>query len=845
MSENKTNPKWINDIFQEFDSKKGIVIFLEDIGTETPTIKKIIKINDNQMITENSIDDQSEGSTTIFNRIKNFQNKKVDPTIINDEQLSALIKYLLVAIEKKVEGDVVEFGCYVGESSKVLMKTIIESRSNKKLYVYDSFEGLPSLSEWEINTGWKPGTLKTSEDVLIQNFIDNELPPPIVHKDWFKDIPDDKIPEKISFAFLDGDFFESIYDSLNKIYDRVVEGGYICFHDYLRNDLPGVKEGIERFFNERNIKYTIDVPCEQLGVIQKTKTTKIDLVQEENNDRNLTIVTGLWDLNRPGRDFESYLREFKNVLNIDGNLFVYIEKKYEHIVWENPKRNKKNTFVKIYELEDIKNLYANFWERTQKIRTNPDWFNQAGWLPGSPQATLEYYNPIVMSKYSMLNDATIWNPFNTDYFIWLDAGITFTVPSGYFTDNNVLDKIIPHLKTFLFLSYPYDASNEIHGFKFDRMNRYARETVKYVCRGGLFGGHKDIIQEGNGTYWHLLNNTLNEGLMGTEESIFTIMAYNEPHIYKRYSLDGNGLIVKFIENLHNNSVELVPVIGTPVNLHITKRDIEKVKTNVYILTFNFPEQVQNTLNSMEKVPEWLHRPHIVLIDNSTDENAVIQNKIIAEKYNMEYIKMDRNTGICGGRQKAAEHFHESDADYMLFFEDDMTINSQELEGKFCRNGFKKYIPNLYDIMHKIMLKENFDFLKLSFTEVYFDNDKSLPWYNVPQAIRTRDWPHYDKLPTTGLDPNSPPALYKHIKVCDGVAYIIGDVNYCNWPMIVSKDGNKKMFIDTKWNHPYEQTWSSHIYQITKEGKIHSGLLLASPILHERIKYYKPEERREN
>ena len=207
--------------------------------------------------------------------------------------------------------------------------------------------------------------------------------------------------------------------------------------------------------------------------------------------------------------------------------------------------------------------------------------------------------------------------------------------------------------------------------------------------------------------------------------------------------------------------------------------------------------------------------------------------------------MPGNTGICGGRQYAAEHFNSSTADFMFFFEDDMTVNPPELKGQFCRNGFRKYIPNLYGILHKIMLKENFDFLKMSFTEVYFDNDKALPWYNVPQNIRTRDWPEYDKLPITGLDPNSPPAKYNQIKVTDGVSYAIGETNYCNWPMIVSKEGNRKMFIDTKWAHPFEQTWSSHIYQLTKEGKIHSGVLLASPIWHERIKYYKPEERREN
>jgi len=427
-------------------------------------------------------------------------------------------------------------------------------------------------------------------------------------------------------------------------------------------------------------------------------------------------------------------------LEIPVNMFIYIPAEYEHIVWE--KRSKENTYVKIADLEYIKRLYAPFWDKTQEIRSDPNWINstgEGGWLKDSPQATLEWYNPIVQSKMFLLNDSTIWNPFNTEYFIWLDAGITNTVYENYFIQNRVLDKIIPHISSFLFLSYPYAATDEIHGFNFSAMNKYAGEKVEYVCRGGLFGGTKEIINQANSTYYATLQQTLNAGHMGTEESIFAIMAYKEPHIYNRYSLDSNGLIVKFIESLDGEDTLLEPIPEPVVKkqqLSVSNHNLSKVKTNSYILTFNFPDQLMHTINSMKKVPEWLERPHLVLIDNSTDKNAMVKNAEIAEEYKMEYIPMDRNTGICGGRQKAAEHFHESDADYMFFFEDDMTINSEEYGGEFCRNGFRKYVPNLYVILHKIIMKENFDFLKASFTEVYFDNDKALPWYNVPQNIRT-------------------------------------------------------------------------------------------------------------
>jgi len=564
--------------------------------------------------------------------------------------------------------------------------------------------------------------------------------------------------------------------------------------------------------------------------------------------KDLTVVTGLWDLNRPGRDFtEHYLENFKRFLDIPVNMFIYIPEEYEPIVWE--RRDKENTYVKAVGLDYLRNLYDPFWDKTQSIRTDPNWFNMTGehgWLKDSPQATLEWYNVVVQSKMFLLNDATIWNPFNNEYFIWLDAGITNTVNADLLIEQRALDRIVPHLNSFLFLSYPYETKTEIHGFDKKGIDKYAGEDVSYVCRGGLFGGKKEIINQANPTYYSTLQQTLNEGYMGTEESVFTIMSYKEPHIYDRYALDTNGFVVKFIEKLLTEEVPIEPVPKKKKKkLSITNRDLEKIKTNSYILTFNFPKQLLHTIESMKKVPEWLEIPHLVLIDNSTDKEARKENVKIAEEYNIEYIPMDRNTGICGGRQKAAEHFHESDADYMFFFEDDMTINSEEMEGQFCRNGFRKYVPNLYNILHKIIMKEDFDFLKMSFTEVYFDNDKALPWYNVPQDIRTRDWPDYDKLPITGLDPNSPQAKYDHIKVLDGVAYITGEVNYANWPMIVSKAGNQKIFIDTKWNHPYEQTWSSHVYQLTKKGEIRSAVTLTSPIWHDRILWYKPEERREN
>jgi hypothetical protein len=163
----------------------------------------------------------------------------------------------------------------------------------------------------------------------------------------------------------------------------------------------------------------------------------------------------------------------------------------------------------------------------------------------------------------------------------------------------------------------------------------------------------------------------------------------------------------------------------------------------------------------------------------------------------------------------------------------------------CKNGFRQYVKNLYKNSLNIIHKEEFDFLKLSFSELYGDNGTQWSWYNVPQHLREEIWPEKPNLPINGLDPNSPKTKFNNIKSLNNVPYIDGEIYYSNWPQVVSRYGNKRMFLDTTWGHPFEQTWMSHMYQETIKGKLNPAVLLASPINHNRIKYYEAHERREN
>ena len=126
-----------------------------------------------------------------------------------------------------------------------------------------------------------------------------------------------------------------------------------------------------------------------------------------------------------------------------------------------------------------------------------------------------------------------------------------------------------------------------------------------------------------------------------------------------------------------------------------------------------------------------------------------------------------------------EDFDKSEDKYMMFFEDDMLL---DFSG-FCSFGFKKQVKNLLKTIVSIMDKENYDFLKMSFTEFYGDNSEQWSWHNLPADKKIQYFGDIKRRPQT---------LFRSIKQNNKTPYAEGEIYYCNWPHIISKEGNKKM-----------------------------------------------------
>jgi FkbM family methyltransferase len=600
--------------------------------------------------------------------------------------------------------------------------------------------------------------------------------------------------------------------------DLLVKNGYV--YNIIGQNLDAVEK---EYWNTINNDISINKAPTLIKTLEKP-AIKSD---------NTTIVTGIWDLGRDNlsdgwsRNFEHYINKFSELLQSLPHttpLVVFIDPAHENIVWKY--RSKDNTRTYSCKKEDFNSNFFPFFEHIQKIRNNPNWYNQVGWLKDSTQAKLEWYNPMVMCKMFMLHNAKCFNPFNTDYFFWLDGGITNTVHSGYFSHDKVLSKIENIVSKFLFVCFPYKSSTEIHGFDIKAMNEMCNTSVDRVARGGFFGGHKDYISEVNSIYYSLLNDTLARGYMGTEESIFTIMSYQKPDLFEYSMIKDNGLIGTFFESLKNNTVQTT---------HQSTKKITFHNNNIilYINTFNTPKQLQLLIDSFEKNDKnFLTKTKIYLIDNSTDSKYDESYLNIVNKYNFNHLK-NGNLGVCGARQFAAEHFADLKAKYMLFFEDDMLL---DFNTSNCPFGFNKNIYDLFNKIIRLMDTESYDFIKLSFSEFYGHNGDQWAWHNVPQHLKEEYFDNCKSRPKT---------LFKNIKSFNGLPYADGEVYYSNWPHIIGQEGNKKCFLDTTWAHPYEQTWMSHMYTLTKENKLNPAILLASPITHNRVYFYEGSERKES
>jgi len=193
------------------------------------------------------------------------------------EQAINIYHLLSQTLAAGVPGDVVELGCFKGTTSLLIQMTLDQNKSEKRLHVYDSFEGLPELSEKDISVQTGKGSMKTTEDSLVENFATYNVRLPEIHAGWFKDTLPSGLPQQISFAHLDGDLYSSIMESLMNVYPKLSKGAVVVIDDYcdpyvyeMNHLYPGVKKACDEFFADKPEKVNVLIAgCKTHGYFRK------------------------------------------------------------------------------------------------------------------------------------------------------------------------------------------------------------------------------------------------------------------------------------------------------------------------------------------------------------------------------------------------------------------------------------------------------------------------------------------------------------------------------------------------------------------------------------------------
>jgi O-methyltransferase len=167
-------------------------------------------------------------------------------TLVSEDRCYILLTLLRQAIH--LEGNVWECGVYRGGTAAMLANFLSESTISKKLYLFDTFEGMP---ETDISKDrHRQGDFQDTSVEAVAKYVGHSERC-IFRKGLIPHTFAGLEPAIIAFAHIDVDIHRSILDCLDFIWPRLAVGGVIVFDDYGFPSCPGARTAVDEFFASR------------------------------------------------------------------------------------------------------------------------------------------------------------------------------------------------------------------------------------------------------------------------------------------------------------------------------------------------------------------------------------------------------------------------------------------------------------------------------------------------------------------------------------------------------------------------------------------------------------------
>lgn len=250
-----------------------------------------------------------------------------------------------------------------------------------------------------------------------------------------------------------------------------------------------------------------------------------------------TIVTSLFNIHREkmdGRTWNEYINWFSKTISLNSPMVIFIDSELESFVWKY--RDSNNTKVIIQSLSDV--AMYNHIDRMNEIIHSSE-YRQSIKDPCRIECNYAEYSIIQFSKFEWMHEAAKHNYFDTDYFIWMDAGLsrfftTVDVRTKYPSDradyvlsgnnNKVLIQVFK-------MSYPDLFSATELG------DEYLKDNRSFVM-GGMFGGGKSAIDD---IYKEVIDvfetKMLPNNIVNNEQIVVGYLFKNKPNLFNVFVND--------------------------------------------------------------------------------------------------------------------------------------------------------------------------------------------------------------------------------------------------------------------------------------------------------------------
>ncbi len=151
------------------------------------------------------------------------------------------------------DGDVAQVGIYKGGTARMVASTF--THTTKKIYLFDTFEGLPPRTDADGITRKELDSASEFSDVNFESVQEyfSTIPNTVFKKGYFPHTAKGMEDEKFCFVYLDVDLYQSIRDGLDFFFPRMTQGGVIMVDDYGTKLWPGVAKAVDEFCAEHNM----------------------------------------------------------------------------------------------------------------------------------------------------------------------------------------------------------------------------------------------------------------------------------------------------------------------------------------------------------------------------------------------------------------------------------------------------------------------------------------------------------------------------------------------------------------------------------------------------------------